>query len=79
MLTAMPFSNHAVQLGLGAVIFFKVMQELLGCAGQVQILGRAMEFFPGFQDFFFGGLFSQSVRTLRPCGHRIPVRAGTGP
>ena len=31
--------DHAIQLGLGAVVFAVVMQKLLGSAGQVQLLG----------------------------------------
>ena len=44
--------QHTVQLGLRAVIFLKVMQELLWGAGQLQILCGTVEFLPGLQNFF---------------------------
>ena len=44
--------QHTVQLGLRAVIFLKVMQELLRGAGQLQILCGTVEFLPGLQNFF---------------------------
>ena len=46
----------AVQLGLGTVVLLEVVEELLGCAGQVQFLCRAAELGPGLEDLFLAGL-----------------------
>ncbi len=36
----------AVQAGLGTVVLAEVVQELLGCAGQLELLGNALVAFP---------------------------------
>ena len=46
----------AVQLGLGTVVLLEVVEELLGCAGQVQFLCGAAELGPSLEDFFLAGL-----------------------
>ena len=30
--------QHPLQLGLGHIVFFKIMQELLGCGGEIKLL-----------------------------------------
>ena len=52
--------QHAIQLGLRAIVFLKIMQELLRGTGQIQVLGRAMEFLPGFQDLILAGLVGKA-------------------
>ena len=54
-------NSHAIfqipiQLGLGPVIFLKVMQELLRCRGKLQSLGNTGKLLPALQDFFLRGL-----------------------
>jgi hypothetical protein len=53
----------AVQLGLGTVVLLEVVEELLGCAGQVQLLCGAAELGPGLEDLFLAGLLSKLTKT----------------
>ena len=47
--------RHPVQTGLGPVVFFKIVDELLGCAGKIQFLGRTGEVCPALTDLLDGG------------------------
>ena len=62
----------AVQLGLRTVRFLKVVQELLGSAGQVQFLCRAAEVRPSFQHLLLGGLFVKAYE--HGCGVAVRNR-----
>ena len=48
-----------VQLGLGPVVFLKIMKELFGGAGESQLLGTALEVFPYSFNFLHRGLFTE--------------------
>mgnify|MGYP000282178806 CR=1 FL=1 len=48
-----------VQLGLGPVVFLKIMKELFGGAGESQFLGTALEVFPYSFNFLHRGLFTE--------------------
>ena len=62
----------AVQLGLRTIGLGKVVQELLGCAGQVQFLCRAAEVRPSFQHLLLGGLFIKAYE--HGCGVTVRDR-----
>lgn len=53
----------AIQLGLRTIRLSEVVQELLGCAGQVQLLCRAAEVSPGLEHLLLGGLLSKLTNT----------------
>src|SRR5699024_4209434 len=62
----------AVQLGLGAVVLLKIVEELLGRAGQLQLLGGAAELLPRREDLLFGGLLFKADKD----GGGVAVRYG---
>ena len=41
----------AVELGLGHIVFYEVVKELLGCAGKLKLLRSACELFPFGKNF----------------------------
>ena len=52
----------AVQLGLRTIRLGEVMQELLGCAGQVKLLCGAAEVCPCLQNLLLGGLLLKAYK-----------------
>ena len=50
--------QHPVQTGLGTVVLLKVVEELLGSGGEVQLLGLPAEGGPVRLDLLDGRLFS---------------------
>ena len=64
--------QHTVKLRLRTIVFLKIVQELLGGAGQIQILCGAVKFLPCLQNLFLGRLIFKAYKD----GAHVAVRNG---